>query len=290
MTSAHPKLFLSALLLNIGLLNAQSVKKNNLNQTITNEVTMAATQKNKEVVRNIYEQAFNKRNLQLLQNYISDDYIGIKGTKGAAGFQEPAAALIKAFPDAQWHLVSLIGEGDNVFVKWKFEGTQTGTFQNIEATGKKVSSDGMAVLELKDGKVISSQVHTDRLGFLQQLNVLPEDLTSLQRKPVATKDQIRFIDTFTIPGNVSEEFMQRVKINRDFIKKLPGFVEDAAFQRKDENGNVIFMTIAVWENEQAVQHAKNEVQAEYKREGFNPAEFLKKLNITMDRGIFKEVP
>ena len=289
MTSAHPKLFLSALLLNIGLLNAQSVKKNN-NQTITNEVTMATTQKNKEVVRNIYEQAFNKRNLQLLQNYISDDYTGIKGTKGAEGFQEPAAALIKAFPDAQWHLVSLIGEGDNVFVKWKFEGTQTGAFQNIEATGKKVSSDGMAVLELKDGKVISSQVHTDRLGFLQQLNVLPEDLTSLQRKPVATKDQIRFIDTFTIPGNVSEEFMQRVKINRDFIKKLPGFVEDAAFQRRDEHGNVIFMTIAVWENEQAVQHAKNEVQAEYKREGFNPAEFLKKLNITMDRGIFKEVP
>ena len=284
MKSTNSTAILLAFLLNAGLLNAQHT--NTINQPKNKEVTMTNTQRNKDVVQRIYDQALNQRSLELLNDLVSDDFVGIKGLKGVEGFQESAVSIIKAFPDARWRIVSLIGEENNVFIKWKLEGTHTGTFQNIAATNKTISSDGMGIYELKDGKVINVQIHTDRLGFLQQLGVLPEDLNLLTKK--TNQERVRFVDTFVIPAYVNDEFMKRVKINREFIKKLPGFVEDAAFERKDGNGNIIFMTIAVWENEQAVQNAKEAVQAEYNREGFDPAELLRRLNITMDRGIFKE--
>lgn len=138
-------------------------------QTIKNE-TM---EKNKEVVRNLYEEALNKRNLQLLQNLIAPEYTGIQGAKGADGFTTQINAIITGFKDAQWNVQEYIAEGDKVMVRWKFQGTHTGQFTQYAATGKAVNNDGIGIYQLKNGKVIATQVYTDRLSFLQQLGVLP---------------------------------------------------------------------------------------------------------------------
>ncbi|WP_166090554.1 antibiotic biosynthesis monooxygenase [Mucilaginibacter inviolabilis] len=80
-----------------------------------------------------------------------------------------------------------------------------------------------------------------------------------------------------------------MNFNRDFIKNLPGFLGDAAYERIDENGNMICITIANWESEEALNQAKLKVQAEYQRIDFNPAELLSRLNITMVRAVFQPV-
>lgn len=136
-------------------------------------------QQNKELVKKVYDKCLNKRNFDLLNGLISEEYVGLSGKKGAAGFQEPMHALIKGFPDAQWVLTNLIAEDDKVFASWKVEGTHTNTFNNIPATNKKISSEGMGILTLKDGKVISTHVLTDRFGFMQALDVLPADINVL---------------------------------------------------------------------------------------------------------------
>ncbi len=98
-----------------------------------------------------------------------------------------------------------------------------------------------------------------------------------------------FIDKFVIPQNGKQEFTERMNFNRDFIKNLPGFLGDAAYERTDENGDMIFITVANWESEEALNQAKLKVQAEYQRIGFNPAELLSRLNITMERAVFQPV-
>jgi hypothetical protein len=60
-------------------------------------------------------------------------------------------------------------------------------------------------------------------------------------------------------------FYERTSINRKFIKILPGFIEDAAYEYTDKDGNLICITVAVWENVQALNKAKEAVQAEYKK-------------------------
>ena len=79
-----------------------------------------------------------------------------------------------------------------------------------------------------------------------------------------------------------------MKINRDFIKTLPGFIEDSAYQEACETESS-YVTTAVWRNEVAIHKAKAAVTAEYQREGFNPTEFMKKLNIKMERGVYKRL-
>lgn len=177
MRSLHTRLYLLlAILLVAGIADAQVI-----NHTKNKESKMSAIQRNKEVIQKLYSQALNKKNMELLRDLVSEDYTGLKGEKGAAGFTGPIMPLINAFPDIQWNLEELIGEDDKVFVRWKIQGTHTGQFANFKATGKTVSNTGMAVYELKDGKIINAQVLTDRLGFLQEIGALPLDLTSLKK-------------------------------------------------------------------------------------------------------------
>jgi len=253
------------------------------------ETIMNTTQQNKEVVRKVFEQCLNKRNLDQLKEFISDDYNGPLGKKGAAGFQEPALPLIKAFPDIQWNITELVGDGDKVVLSWKWQGTQTAAYYaNVASTGKTITNDGVAIVTLKNGKVISNQVLTDRLGFLQAMNILPADVNALVNKK-AHNGQVNFIDKFLVPKAAINEFQERVKINRDFIKTLPGFIEDAAYEYTNNEGNLICVTVALWQSQEALNKAKEAVQEFYKKDGFNPAEMFQRLHITVDRGIYTQI-
>lgn len=275
---------LFTILLAAGVANGQSNQKN-----ITNmELRTTVTQENKEIIFKLYESVLNARNLESLSDFVAENYIGPSGKKGTEGFKEGIEVLIAAFPDVKWKIESLIAEDNKIVVKWRITGTHLGSFHNIKATHKKVSNEGIGLYELEDGKIISSQIMTDRAGFFQQLGALPVDLTQLSTSN-ESRDYVRFIDKFIVPENAKQEFMERVRINRNFIKKLPGFIEDAAYERTNDEGNVVFITVAVWENETALQNAKEAVQATYKKEGFNPAEMLERLNITIDRGTYTEV-
>ena len=124
----------------------------------------------------------------------------------------------------------------------------------------------------------------DRLNRLQ-FRIHNTLINRLRKEPM----QQIFIDKFTVPTNSWTEFFNRMNINRDFIKKLPGFVRDNVYKRNDDNGNFICITVAVWENEEAINNAKESVQIEYKRTGFNPAEMFARLNISIERGTYNEV-
>jgi predicted ester cyclase len=104
------------------------------------------------------------------------------GGKGVEGFQKSVLELAKAFPDAHWKAEEILADGNKVVVKQKFTGTQTNQFQNFKPTNKNVSVDGITTFELQNGKIIHNQALTDRLGFLQQLGVLPGDLSTLTNK------------------------------------------------------------------------------------------------------------
>jgi predicted ester cyclase/heme-degrading monooxygenase HmoA len=243
--------------------------------------------KNKEIIRGLYENALNKKNMELLKTYIAGDFTGITGKKGYEAFAEPFLGLIKAAPDLEYKIEELISEGDKVAVKWKLHGTQTGQFQYVPPTGKTFANTGMAIFTLQKDKIIAAGVLTDRLGFLQDLSVLPADISSVAAKN--TKDALRLIDKFFVPADAKKEFLQRMANNRNFLRTLPGFIKDEAYEQTDEKGNLIIITIAVWQNIDFINKTKEAVQKEYSRTGFNLPEFLQRSNITMERGIYQQI-
>jgi steroid delta-isomerase-like uncharacterized protein len=250
----------------------------------TKEVTMSNNERNQKAVRLLFEEVFNKGRMELLKELVTEDYTGSRGEKGIGPLKDLINSLRSAFPDIHYELEDLFGADDKVTVRWTWKGTHTGTFRTYPASGKSITNAGMAIYECRDGKITGVHMQTDQLGFLQQLGVVPAN------PGAANSDEApRFIDKFFIPAAAIGEFHERTKINRDFLRTLPGFINDVVYEHPDENGNLICITVAEWASMEAVNNAKAAVQAEYKREGFNPAEMLQRLNITMDRGIYKKL-
>lgn len=270
------------------LLNSNSWSQQTVNNQKTDKKMETAIDNNKTIIHDLYEEILNRKKTALLKDIISDEYVGVRGIKGHAGFLEPVKGLITAFPDIQWHIQEMIAEDDKVVVRWKWEGTHQAQFTNFPATGKKVSNDGQAIFTLKNGKIISGIVNTDRLGFLQQMEAVPEEVTKLSNRH-AYKERVQFIDKFLVPAASIAAFYERMRINREFIKKIPGFIEDAVYQYTDETGNLICITVAQWTSREALEKAKETMLAEYKRQGIDPVEMFKKLNLVLDRGVYKEI-
>lgn len=100
--------------------------------------------------------------------------------------------------------------------------------------------------------------------------------------------QVVLIDRFVVPAGAKAEFLESANINRDFIKHLPGFVEDNAYEEPGETESRI-VTVAVWATEEAFQKARVAVVEEYKRQNFDVAELVNRLHIRMERGIYKRL-
>lgn len=136
----------------------------------TNISDTRTIQKNKEVVRRLYEDCLNKRDFELLGELISEDYSGIRRETGPSGFQKTTQSIIQAFPDIKWTIEDLVAEGDKVVVRWSWQGTHTGTFRNLfPPTRAKVTDHAIAIYQLRDSKIVKAWIQSDRLGFLQQL-------------------------------------------------------------------------------------------------------------------------
>jgi steroid delta-isomerase-like uncharacterized protein len=255
------------------------------NMKSKSHMTDAIISNNEEVVQKLYGQALNKRDFNLLRKLIADEFVGIRGLKGAAGFEEPVKNLIKAFPDIQWNIKEIVSDDQQVAVRWIWEGSHTGQFQQFEPTGKKLSNEGVGIYEFNNGKIVSTKILTDRLDFWQQLGVVPFDLSLLNPKNT-NSDQVSFIDKFFVPKTSVGEFTGRMNYNRNFIKQQPGLVKSERYDQYDENDNLIVITIAVWQAQEDLNNAKRAMQEEFKRIGFDPQEFYKRLSIKMERGVY----
>ncbi|WP_428742413.1 ester cyclase [Tenacibaculum sp.] len=236
---------------------------------------------NKKVIQNLYNNVLNQRNFQEFTSVISKNYSNHQGEKGVNGFKKNIMNFIHAFPDAKWALTDIMAKDDKVFVKQKVTGTHKGIFQNIQPTNQLITNEGMGIYELKDGKIISHQIQTNQLDFLQQLGVIPKKISPFD------SNTIFFVDRFTMPKSSFSDFFEKMEMNRNFIRNLEGFISDEKMIKEEENGNITVMTVAIWENQKSLNNAKALVLNEYQKTGFNPSEFYKKLNITMQREIFK---
>lgn len=133
-------------------------------------------QQNKKIIRNLYEQILNTGKLEQLNQVIAEEYVGVRGEKGAAGFAETVAGIRAAFPDIKWTVEELLADGDKVTVRWSWKGTHTGPFRGFPASKKQVTDHAIAIYQLKEGRVTHAWIESDRLGFLQQIGVISPDL------------------------------------------------------------------------------------------------------------------
>jgi len=97
------------------------------------------------------------------------------------------------------------------------------------------------------------------------------------------------IDKFRVPESAQSEFLARFREMREFLRQLPGFVEEQILKQVGGPGVFNFVTIAVWENAEAIAAAREAAMAHQKAKGFNPQELFARLNIQADLAHYEEI-
>jgi len=130
---------------------------------------------NKKNVEKLFE-TFGTGDLATLEALVAPEYVGPQGDKGPAGFRAVMAGLRAAFPDIRYTVDEMVAEGNSVAVRWHWNGTHRGPFRAYPPTGKAVSNSGSGIFRFQDDKVVSAGLETDRLGFLQQIGAVAENV------------------------------------------------------------------------------------------------------------------
>ncbi len=133
---------------------------------------------NKVIVRRLYEEVWNKRRLELVDEIISPSHAihdpTVSGSAvGPEAYKRQVTRFITAFPDLRLTIEDIVGENEKLAVAWTISGTHRGEFMGITATNKKVSVDGITINHIVNAKIMDSYISWDAWGAMQQLGVVP---------------------------------------------------------------------------------------------------------------------
>ena len=128
-------------------------------------------EENKAVVRRFIE-AYNNRNLGLIDDFVAPDYVDHTNKVGREGLKQLFAMGLNAFPD--WHetIEDIIAEGDKVWVRLAYTGTHKGGFMGLAPTGKKITSKAVDIYRIVNGKLAEYWNVTDNVNILKQTGAI----------------------------------------------------------------------------------------------------------------------
>jgi steroid delta-isomerase-like uncharacterized protein len=125
------------------------------------------------VVRAV-EEAYNKSNVSVYDETLTDDYIahdpGQDGEiSGRDAAKERALAFHRASPNMRVTLEDIIADDEHVVTRWRFEGTHDGPFRHLMPTGRAVTITGVTIDRFVDGRVAETWHYWDMADLTAQL-------------------------------------------------------------------------------------------------------------------------
>lgn len=132
-------------------------------------------EENKAIVRRTWEELFNKGNLPVADELISPSFVN-HATPGAppgpGTFKQIVMMYRSAFPDVQFLIEDLLGDGDKVVIRNTFLGTHRGPFMGIAPTGRQISQEQIHIVRVTSGQIAEHWAVRDDLSLMRQLGAI----------------------------------------------------------------------------------------------------------------------
>jgi steroid delta-isomerase-like uncharacterized protein len=134
-----------------------------------------SAEENMRIVRRIYEQVFDRHNLEVVDELYAANFVyhspgnpdfDREGLKGAF------ATYLAAFPDVRMTIEDMFAAGDRVAVRFTCYGTHQGQFMGVPPSGKQVTMTAILIHRLANGKMVEDWEWSDQLGVLRQLGLV----------------------------------------------------------------------------------------------------------------------
>ncbi len=130
---------------------------------------------NKETIRLWYEEGWNhNRNEELIERVFHPEWtdgnpLHPSQITGYEGMRELVKFYREAFPDAHFTITHVFADANHAAIRYEVEATHYGDAFGIPATGKKFTSTGLVLYEMRDGKIYRSWQELDLMGIVNQL-------------------------------------------------------------------------------------------------------------------------
>jgi steroid delta-isomerase-like uncharacterized protein len=109
------------------------------------------------LVRRWFEEVWNQRRANVIDELLVAESVchaDDGDIRGPDEFRERQYnPLVAAFPDIRVEIDAIIGEGDEVVVRWSAAGTHSGDGLGFGATNRGTSFRGMTWIRIRDGKL-----------------------------------------------------------------------------------------------------------------------------------------
>jgi len=141
-------------------------------QNASNHTSTEVRNKNSLVA--FIDKGWNEKDLASINNYFSNAFIrNVNNVKVASDREELAAHMqvyFTGFPDLTIEMDNIVSEGNQIYLSWTLNGTNTGQFGDLSATGKRIKISGMSLIDFnEEGKIIQDKVFYNELSLLQQM-------------------------------------------------------------------------------------------------------------------------
>lgn len=134
---------------------------------------------NKALIQRWFEEVWNQGKVEVIDELLAEDgvvhgLVDASGSQvhGLQGFHNFHTQFRGAFPDINVSIDDVIAEGDKVVARCSVRGKHTGEHLGFEATNTPVQFEGVAIVRIKDGKIVEAWNHFDFLEMNKQLGVL----------------------------------------------------------------------------------------------------------------------
>ena len=137
-------------------------------------------EQNKAIVRRIYEELWDGRDLGVAdeviaaEGYVNYDTELVPAPGGPEDMKQTVRMVTAAFPDNRHRVEEMIAEGDTVVARVTLTGTHEGPFMGIPPTGRKIEVTEIHVYRMRGGKAVEHRVGRDDLGAMRQLGVIAD--------------------------------------------------------------------------------------------------------------------
>jgi steroid delta-isomerase-like uncharacterized protein len=132
-----------------------------------------SNEQNETVVRRTFD-AFNTGDTSPAEELIAADAVAHdpsqpEEARGPEGFKQTIELYRAAFSDLTFSIDEVFSDGELVCTRWSTTATHDGDLMGIPPTGNHITSTGISVDRVVDGKVAESWVQWDNLGLMQQV-------------------------------------------------------------------------------------------------------------------------
>ncbi len=137
------------------------------------------SEEHKTKVRKIYEEVYNKGNLDVLDDIFDANYHRrqppMKDVKGLEAYKKFIQETLGAYSNFEMVVEDILADGNKTIAQLKLTGKNTGRIPSLQTppTGREISMPGCVVSIWENGKIVEEWVYNDYLGLTYQFGVMP---------------------------------------------------------------------------------------------------------------------